>query len=250
MTIPGWDSQYRRIAREFGYDPARDAAAAALLDSSLPGSPDLWALRRLISGRAVFCMGSGPSLESSLEVVRAHPGITRIAADSSALPLLRGGVIPDVVVTDLDGDLDSLRELAGRGAIMVVHAHGDNTDRLHLAGGFRRCVGTAQVEPAGRLLNFGGFTDGDRAAFLASHLGAGSIVLCGMDLGGPVSGWSSADPDTKMRKLREAARLLEWLATFSGSRLYTLSHHPIRGFRRISPGEVAAAVSGGRSGGS
>ena len=247
--ISGWDSQYRRIAREFGYDPARDAAAAVLLDSALPGPPDLWALRRMISGRAVFCMGSGPSLESSLEVVGAHPEITRIAADSSALPLLRGGVVPDVVVTDLDGDPDALAELAGRGAIMVVHAHGDNTDRLHLAGGFRRCVGTTQVEPTGRLLNFGGFTDGDRAAFLASYFGAGSIVLCGMDLGGPVSGWSSADPETKMRKLREAARLLEWLATFAGSRLYTLSRHPIRGFRRISPDEVAA-VAGERSGGS
>lgn len=234
VVIPGWDRQYGRIVQEFGYDPARDAAAAALLDSVLDGPPAIPALREAISGRAVFCVGAGPSLERSLQALRDHPEMPRIAADSAALPLLRQGIIPDVVVTDLDGDADTLSDLDDRGAILVVHAHGDNMDRLHLAGKFSRCVGTAQTEPVGNISNFGGFTDGDRTAFLASHFGAESIVLCGMDLGGPVSGWSTADPDTKLQKLEAAARLLEWLATFTGSRLYTMSY-PLRGFGRVAP---------------
>ena len=235
--IPGWGRQYGRIVQEFGYDPARDAAAAALLDSVLDGPPAIPALRETVSGRAVFCVGAGPSLGQSLQALRDHPEMPRIAADSAALPLLREGIIPDVVVTDLDGDAGTLSELSGRGTILVVHAHGDNMDRLHIAGKFGRCVGTTQAEPVGYIANFGGFTDGDRAAFLASRFGAESIVLCGMDLGGPVSGWSTADPDTKLRKLGAAARLLEWLATFTGSRLYTMSY-PLRGFGRVAPGGI------------
>lgn len=242
VVIPGWGRQYGRIVQEFGYDPARDAEAAILLDSVLEGPPAIPALRRTVAGRAVFCAGAGPSLERSLQVLRDHPEMPRIAADSAALPLLREGIIPDVVVTDLDGDADALSELDGRGTIMVVHAHGDNMDRLRMAGRFGRCVGTTQTEPVGSLINFGGFTDGDRAAFLASRFGAGSIVLCGMDLGGPVSGWSTADPDAKLRKLGAAARLLEWLATFTGSRLYTMSY-PLRGFDHVAP-EGVRAITG------
>ena len=42
-------------------------------------------------------------------------------------------------------------------------------------------IGTTQIEPISDVYNFGGFTDGDRAVFLAEHFGAKEIELVGFD---------------------------------------------------------------------
>lgn len=233
--LPGWDRQYRSIASEFGYSPQEDSRAAALLDGMLQGPPDTGRLRNIISGRTVVCAGAGASLLESLPHI-GRSSASCIAADSALPPLLRYGILPDIVVTDLDGDDESLTVAAGRGSIIVVHAHGDNADRLHVALQLPGCIGTAQTPPTGHVQNYGGFTDGDRAVFLASRFGARRIILCGMDLGGPVTGWSNSTPE-KPRKLRAAARLLEWMAGFTLSSLYTVSY-PLRGFQVIPPDRI------------
>ena len=48
--------------------------------------------------------------------------------------------------------------------------------------------------------------------------------------------WSNSTPE-KPRKLRAAARLLEWMAGFTSSSLYTVSY-PLRGFQVISPDRI------------
>ena len=67
---------------------------------------------------------------------------------------------------------------------MVIHAHGDNIPQLQywvpLFPG--PVVGTTQSQPLPPLHNFGGFSDGDRAAFAADALGAERIVFVGFDL--------------------------------------------------------------------
>ena len=45
-----------------------------------------------------------------------------------------------------------------------------------------KVMGTTQSRPFGRLHNFGGFTDGDRAVFAADDLGAASVRIIGFDL--------------------------------------------------------------------
>jgi uncharacterized Rossmann fold enzyme len=42
-------------------------------------------------------------------------------------------------------------------------------------------MGTVQCQPSEGIYNFGGFTDGDRAVFLAKEMGAASIDLLGCD---------------------------------------------------------------------
>ena len=223
------------IAAEFGYSPREDARAAAVLAGMLDGPPPVDRLADAISGKTVVCAGAGESLFDAIPYVGASD-ISCIAADSALPQLLRHGILPDIVVTDLDGDPDALVRAAAEGAIMVVHAHGDNVDRLKMARRLPGCMGTTQTEPVGHVQNYGGFTDGDRAVFLASRFGARRIVLCGMDLGGPVTEWSNSTAD-KPRKLRAAARLLEWLAGFTPSALYTTSY-PLRGFDTITPDQI------------
>ena len=47
----------------------------------------------------------------------------------------------------------------------------------------KNCIGTTQTNPFNKIQNFGGFTDGDRGVFLASHFDAKKIILFGMDFG-------------------------------------------------------------------
>jgi len=94
------------------------------------------------------------------------------------------------------------------GTLAVVHGHGDNLDAVSTwAPRFRgRTVATTQSRPVGRLENFGGFTDGDRAVFLADHFGAARIHLVGFDFERPNP--KDADATRKRRKLDWAYILL------------------------------------------
>ena len=100
----------------------------------------------------------------------------------------------------------------------------------------KKCIGTTQSNPFDKIQNFGGFTDGDRGVFLASHFGAKKIILFGMDFGkriGKYSNTKKLERKMKLMKLSRGESLLEWLATKTKSELFTTSK-PIKGFKKIS----------------
>lgn len=235
MDFKLWEPRYRRIVKSFGFNPKADRKAAEILAQLLEGrrlGPEV--LERRIRGGVVMVLGRGPSLEEAiphLKALKPHPKLTLIAADGATTPLLREGVMPDVIVTDLDGRIQDLLEASRRGAVAVIHAHGDNIPSLRrYVGRFEGgAVGTTQTEPVGGIYNFGGFTDGDRAVFMAVELGARVVVLGGMDFGRYVTEYSAdrrgvvkeAGP-VKRRKLLAAKRLLEWLASWSPGKIMNL----------------------------
>ena len=62
---------------------------------------------------------------------------------------------------------------------MVVHSHGDNIDKLHShVPQLDKIIGSTQAVPLDNVFNFGGFSDGDRCAYLAKEFGAVSINSC------------------------------------------------------------------------
>lgn len=203
MRFEDWEPLYLSILDDLGFSREADEEAAALLQSLLLGQEDI--LDRIderVRGRNVVVCGNAPSLEEELEgLLIGERSI--LAADGAAAVLLRCGIVPDVLVTDLDGPIEAILEADRRGALVVVHAHGDNQDALRryvpLLGGI---LGTAQCRPPEGLYNFGGFTDGDRCVFLARELGAASIHLVGFDLDD-----ESVTP-RKRRKLAWARRLI------------------------------------------
>jgi uncharacterized Rossmann fold enzyme len=235
LTITDWDSQYQKILNAFGYSRRKDRQAALLLNSLLKKPISLSRLKKLISGKPVFVVGTGPSLETSIPVLKKHNKIVKICADTALTPLLHHGIIPQIIVTDLDGDLTSLRRVAKK-CIFIVHAHGDNVGQLEFVKYFKNCIGTTQTEEIGRICNFGGFTDGDRCVFLAEHFGASKIFMFGMDFGpkiGRHSKTKKSERRTKLKKLRYAKMLLEWLAPKSHAELFTLSRQ-LKGFQKIA----------------
>ncbi|ERH09336.1 MAG: putative Rossmann fold enzyme [halophilic archaeon J07HX64] len=151
-------------------------------------------------------MPTGSHKTEDLALAREADAV--VAASDAATRLREHGVRVDCMVTDIDKRPETARELTEAGTPVAVHAHGDNVETLRsvvpgLEGG--AVMPTTQARPVDGVYNFGGFTDGDRAAFLADTLGAGRLVF---------PGWNIDDTTVdaeKRRKLGWAEQLLYWL---------------------------------------
>ena len=228
MTISGWSEQYDIIREEFGYDYNLDLESATLLDSMLKDVDYTSKLYHMIHEKTVFVLGAGPSLDSTIHIANKYSA-TKIVADGAAQAIIHNDMRAEIIVTDLDGDSDSLKTAAQQGSLMVVHAHGDNIDKLNMISDFPNCIGTTQTNSVGKVDNFGGFSDGDRCVFLASHFGAKNIILFGMDFGNEIGKYSKEmvqNKELKLKKLRRGEILLKWLAGKTSSTIYTMSNMP------------------------
>jgi hypothetical protein len=203
MRFTDWKPLYMEILSDFGFDPRADEEAARRLDKMLgDASPALALLGNMVGGKVTVV---GPA--ATCDELRHINGVV-LVADSAVSALAGSHLKPLAIVTDLDGDLDEISRLSAEGSVVVVHAHGDNVERLVVVRGFAGTIlGTCQCEPVGSLRNFGGFTDGDRASFLAEAFCASSVDLVGFDFDNPAPK-PGADPAVKRRKLAWARRLL------------------------------------------
>jgi uncharacterized Rossmann fold enzyme len=245
MTLLGWEKRYSEILNEFGYSKKRDIESAKILNSLLKKKFPQSKLRDLIFDQDVFVIGAGPTLLSSLQLLKKHNAVTKIVADGAVEVLIKNKIKSDILVSDLDGDIKSLKKVGKSNTIMVIHAHGDNLDKLDLVSNFKNCIGTTETKSFGKIQNFGGFTDGDRCVFLARHFKAKRIILFGMDFGNKIGKYSKTkitNKKIKIKKLRRGKKLLEWLASKNSSNLYTTSK-PIKGFKKIRYSELEKVLS-------
>jgi len=204
MKYEEWEPYYRAILEDFGWTAQEDESAARLLSSLLPGdTPCLAKVEELIRGKDVIVCGKAPALEKDMGKVDWWYKYTVIAADGATSTLLMQGIVPDIVVSDLDGDHEDLLEADSLGSIILAHAHADNVEAVKsLVPKLKYVVGTTQAAPLKNVYNFGGFSDGDRCVFLAKEFGAKSIKILGFDLDD-----TSVTPK-KLKKLKWARRLL------------------------------------------
>ena len=185
MQFESWVPLYLAILEDFGFSRRRDEEAAELLRELLHGreSP-LLAAEALLSGRRAVICGNAPCLAQELEEMGRDEvdDAVFLAADGATAVFMEHGILPAIIVTDLDGPFPAILKANQMGSIVVVHAHGDNLDALkRYVPLLDRVIGTVQCRPPEGLYNFGGFTDGDRAVFLAREMGAASIELFGFD---------------------------------------------------------------------
>ena len=232
----GWRKRYFSILKELNYSEKKDKESALILDSILKKTDTIEKIKKLIEGKTIFVIGSGPSLSVDIPKLKKLEKSIKIAADSSLKPLVDNGIIPDIIVTDLDGNEDTIKKISKTKSIFVIHAHGDNIEKLQIVKKMKNCIGTTQTNPFNKVQNFGGFTDGDRGVFLASYFNAKKIILFGMDFGNQIGKFSNtkrSDRKIKLKKLEIGRDLLIWLSTISKSELFTTSK-PIEGFKKIS----------------
>ncbi len=192
MHLDYWLKElYPKIAKDLSLDVERDRFATKLIaklggDKLLPAE-----VLRFIEGRDVTVLGPFGVLDFKWDVL--------ITAGKS---ILNYDVVPDVHVTDGEEGWRVLKDLEENGAIIVLHAHGDNVELLkEIVPKLERFVATTQVEPIDMVYNFCGFTDGDRAVMIAKHFKAKSIRLVGFD-------FEKAE-GRKLKKLRWARKILK-----------------------------------------
>ena len=234
MTVRGWKTLFKEIRKEFGYKEIDDLHSAQKLNSFLKKKFLKKEFQELISGKVVFVIGAGPSLSKSLSYIKRCKNVTKIVADGAVQALLEKNIRPDILVTDLDGDLKSIKKIGKTKIPIIVHAHGDNSNRLQMVKNFSNVNGATQTNRFGKIENFGGFTDGDRCVFLGEFFGAKKIVLIGMDFGQEIGKYSKqkvTNRKIKLKKLKFGKKILEWFASKSKAELYSTSK--INGYKKI-----------------
>jgi len=232
-----WSSYYNQIVDCIGIDRAADELAAtkylklvAAVTESESGIRDsIERCYKIFKKRPIWVFGAGPRLSKNIDFFFHAIQDSRgpiVAADGAAGALFEKGLIPDVVVSDFDGEMRSILKIGDISGLLVMHAHGDNISEV--AKWFPKVcqeaswIPTVQTEPRNSLLkNFGGFTDGDRAVCLALEFSSPcDIFLLGFDFGNIVGRYSKpAYKDhvvasaRKVQKLAFAERFLSDLGT-------------------------------------
>lgn len=210
-----WADTYASILESFAWTAHDDVAAAASIPK--PDVPGTWRhIGTDLRNRAVVhVVGCAKALDA-LGSEHLQPDGPIVAADGAVTHLRRLGIVPRVVVTDLDGAWEDLDWAAQQGASMVVHAHGGNVSRLAQTANWPQVVYTVQPPvdhaawfeaPSHRCAE--SFTDGDRAVTLACQMGARQVRLHAFDFVGPSSPCTGdSDPVLKAQKLRFAKQIV------------------------------------------
>lgn len=230
MKYSEWEPFYHRVLQRFDFSETEDTRSAERFSAAVEAIRQKSAgekepfdtvsmIKKKIAGKTAVVCGNAPSLKREYafyaEQKKAGNEIY-IAADGAATVLIQNGRVPDIIVTDLDGrypnDVVKEIEAADKGALLFVHAHGDNFEELEkylpaLEEKLKEhaVVPTCQGCPPKHLFNFGGFTDGDRCVFLADEFGAQQIILLGFDFKDP------AVLPLKTKKLECAEQLIRVL---------------------------------------
>jgi uncharacterized Rossmann fold enzyme len=243
-----WVPYYRRIADEFRFPfEAEESAALELLGLLPPEAREAPAerLRARLVDREVVVVGLAP--EAGAPPLSRLPSTPRspavVAADGATERCLAAGIVPEIVVTDLDGPVPAEVAANARGSLVLIHAHGDNRPALRtwvpqFPGAL---AGSWAGAPRTGLVNFGGFTDGDRGAFLAEASRASRVLLFGFDF----HRVTETDPVSEARKrskLRWAERLIGLLAQEGGVPL--VWWHPDGTQEPVQAGDASAEETG------
>ena len=212
MFYKDWEPFYNKIAEDFNFKLENDKKAADVLDELLEKKQlfSLKELKEVITDKEVVIFGAGPSLENSIlthknEIINK----VKISANGATSALLKNNILPNIIVTDLDGDVVDQVKANSNGSVIIIHAHGDNIAEIkkYVPKFKKDIIGSTQINPLpyNNIYNFGGFTDGDRAVFLASHFKAKKIHLIGFDFEGRIGKYSypeNKDKKLKLKKLR------------------------------------------------
>jgi len=221
MEFTEWAPIYKQILLDFDFDGNKDEEAASILADLLlkRGSDTVdmkTELEKSFEKKDVFIFGAGISLEE--EVLRfkdefvGKDNIITISADGATSALMKQDMVPDIIVSDLDGHIPDQIKANKSGSTMIIHAHGDNISALKkwVPKFNGKIMGTTQAKPdeKNKIYNFGGFTDGDRSVFLAAHFNARRINLLAFNFTSIGEYSFKYESEIKLRKLTWANLLI------------------------------------------
>tara|TARA_B110001454_G_C12667625_1_gene412277 strand:+ start:233 stop:769 length:537 start_codon:yes stop_codon:yes gene_type:complete len=158
-------------------------------------------LEKILSNSVVTIVGAGIIHDEKI------PDGVLIAADGAVSACLQRNVIPDLVVSDLDGHLPDMVWANQHGSKIIVHGHGDNLSRLFDFSSEIQPICLTTTYPSSMTNCWGGFTDGDRALMMALSLGCKSVNLVGFDFK-KVGEYTGKYSPNKLKKLSWARKIV------------------------------------------
>lgn len=211
VTYNNWNKWYEKILTDFNFSRLDDEKSASVLNSLIDKKYEI-INQHLSNLDKCIVFGAGPSLKRHIQLIKSqldYKNYVLIAADGANTALLEEDIIPDVIVTDLDGDMDRIMESNQKGSILYVHAHGDNMDLIQkYVPSLKNIIPTTQSNVHDLLENYGGFTDGDRAVHIAVYaLKMKTILLAGMDFGEYVTQYSRPNNKNLIEKADDFKKL-------------------------------------------
>jgi len=219
MKYEEWELIYHQIVEDLGMSIDKDERAASVLNELIKeelriGDPDQW-LSNAIAGKNALIIGPCIPPSELKDKALSEKWDNEILVTSVGLGTkhaLEVGIIPDIVLTDLDKSPVSDIMANENGAIAVIHAHGDNMGSLRAwVPRFQgKVIPTCQCAPIEGIYNWGGFTDGDRAYSLLRHFNAAEISLIGFDFEKPCE-TDPGDVEIKKKKLAWAEKIINKL---------------------------------------
>lgn len=218
-----FDIYYSKIQESLGYSKERDAYSRDVLSTLLASKKieEPETLTGILANQTVVMVGAGPSLQSDLKglsgtLKNGHMPI--VAADGAADALYEIGVLPSIVVSDLDSCSSQNLYRNSKDGYLFAHSHGDNVDLIEeMVPDFGpKVFGTTQVSSVNHVFNFGGLTDGDRACYIISSYAPKAIIIAGMDYGVEEGDYSKSKYESKFSlqrpvKLAWGKKSLEFL---------------------------------------
>ena len=248
MNWNEWKSYYQLIIKKLKIDSSLDENSAQILNSLLDQKVNKELvetdLKELIANSNAFIFGCGPSLRKMVKQLKKTnlEGIN-IAADGAISALLEYNIFCHINVSDLDGNIKDSLKANSNGTITIIHAHGDNIPLIkeYTPKFTKKILGSVQVKPFGNLVNYGGFTDGDRGIFLAENFNCKRIILVGFDFGFTVGEYSKPSlgehiaGKNKTIKLEFASFLISEILKKNDIEIFSLSTNSnIKGVKSIS----------------
>ena len=199
FSIDWWWPLQEEINTQFGFSKSREEVSSRLISRLYKPKGNL---SSILSNKIVTIVGAGITAEEDF----ITDGI-KIAADGAVSACLERNIIPEIIVTDLDGNLPEMVWANKKGSKIVVHAHGDNLSRLFEFSTEIQAISLTTTYPHSGTNCWGGFTDGDRSLMMSLGLGAKSVNLIGFNFDkiGPYSGDYSP---RKIQKLSWARKIV------------------------------------------
>ena len=209
--------------------PEEDETALRNIISKCKSNINIEELQEILFEKEAYVFAPGPSLEEqfhSLDLSSNSDNVL-ISADGATSFLLAQNIIPDIVVSDLDGQVNEQIIAQKQGSILLVHIHSHNILTVEevisqLCKG--RLVITTQLNPINGSYNFLGFTDGDRGVCLSAWGKAVKTVLVGFDFGDKIGRYSKVkkltgqQKDRKLKKFVIAKSVINW-CTHNGCKI-------------------------------
>jgi len=198
LNTEWWWAYQSEIESQFGFSRIREDVASRIASRIRTKNVPL---ADIVRGRDWTIVGAG--IDSSTDI----DGLNLIVADGALRACLQRAIVPEVIVTDLDGYMPDLIQASEQGSNIIVHSHGDNLAALYNYSKFITPSCLTSTYPSKFTECWGGFTDGDRSLMMALSLECSSVEIVGFDFT-KVGDYSGRYSPRKMEKLVWAERII------------------------------------------